>query len=164
MAAETISLITARAAKMERGSGGIPDITEADICYALAILNCKGAGLILRVKIAGQEKFRPQLVDELARRHSSKLELPYIAVDEFCAPALCRTCNGRESHRIGDLLIVCQACNGSGKHRHIDPRERIGATVGQWRRLEGTYRDMIGRLSVWESIGIAAINSIQQDY
>lgn len=164
MSAESISLITARAAKMERGSGGISDISESDICHALALLNVLGAALLLRVKIAGQEKWRPHLVDELARRERQRTSgLAYIAVDEYCAPSLCRTCNGRESHRVNDLLIVCQSCNGSGKHRHQDPAERIGATVGQWKRMEGPYRDMLGRLSLWEGIGIGAINKIRED-
>ena len=164
MSAESITLITSRAAKFERGSGGMPEVTEADICHALALLNVVGAALLLRVKIAGQEKFRPALIAELERRQRDNVSgLAYIAVDEYCAPALCRTCNGRESHRVNDLLIVCQACNGSGKHRHLDPAERIGATVGQWKRLEGPYRDMLGRISVWESIGIQAINSIRED-
>jgi len=148
---------------MERGSGGIPDISESDICHALALLNVIGAAYLLRVKIAGQEKWIPQLIGELARRERNTLELAYIAVDEYIAPSLCRTCNGRESHRVNDLLIVCQSCNGSGKHRHQDPAEMIGATVGQWKRLEGPYRDMLDRLGLWESIGIRAINSIQKE-
>jgi hypothetical protein len=164
MSAESISLITARAARMERGSGGISDISEADICHALALLHVKGAALLLRVKIAGQETFRPALIIELARRQRDNIsELAYIAVDEYCAPTLCKTCNGRESHRVGDLLIVCQDCNGSGKHRHIAPYDRLGCSERRWKSLEGPYRDMLGRLSVWESIGIAAINSIQKD-
>jgi hypothetical protein len=164
MSAESISLITARAAKFERGSGGIQDITEADICHALALLHVRGAALLLRVKIAGQETFRPALIAELARRQRDNVsELAYIAVDEYCAPTLCRTCNGRESHRVGDLLIVCQACNGSGKHRYIAPYERAGCSERQWKHLEGPYSALIGRLSVWESIGISAINSIQHE-
>lgn len=163
MAAESITMITARAAKMERGSGGIPDISEADICHALALLNVVGAALLLRVKIAGQEKWRPHLIDELARRErQGTSELAYIAVDEYIAPSLCRVCNGRESHRVNDLLIVCQECNGSGKHRHIAPYERLGCSQRQWARLDGPYRGMLDRLSVWEGIGICAINKIRE--
>lgn len=163
MGAESITLITARAAKMERGSGGISDITEADISHALALINVLGAAYLLRVKIAGQEKWRPHLIDELARRErKGTLELAYIAVDEHIAPSLCRTCNGRESHRVNDLLIVCQECNGSGKHRHIAPYERLGCSQRQWARLDTPYRGMLDRLNVWEGIGISAINRIQE--
>jgi hypothetical protein len=154
-------LITARAGKYERGSGGMPEITEADIAHALALLNVAGAGLLLRLKIAGQEPYRRPLVNELARRQrTSTSELAYIAVDEYCAPSLCRTCNGRESHRAGDLLIVCQTCNGSGRHRHTMPQERLGCSQRQWEVLETQYSQMLDRLGLWESIGISAINSI----
>lgn len=163
MAAESITLITARASKMERGSGGIGDITEADICHALALIRVEGAAYLLRVKIAGQDRYRPHLIAALERREQKHRKLCHIAVSEYCAPALCQTCNGRESHRIGDLLIVCPACNASGKYRHPDPAKQIGCTARQWAALEAPYRDMLGRLSVWESIGIAAINSIQKD-
>ena len=161
MSAESITLITARASRMERGSGGISDITEADISHALALIKVLGAAYLLRVKIAGQDKFRPHLIAELERREQKHIRLCHIAVTEYCAPALCKTCNGREAHRIGELLIVCPTCNGSGKYRHPDPSEQLGLTGRQWGALEGTYRDILGRLSVWESIGISAINSIQ---
>lgn len=169
MGAESITLITARVSKTERGSGGTPEITEAEICHALALINAAGPALLLRVKIAGQERYRTALTEELIRRrwHSKHKRyisgLAYIAVNEYCAQTLCKTCNGRESHKAGDLLIVCPVCNGSGKYRHSDPAEQLGLNLGQWRALEGTYSDMLGSLSVWEDIGIEAINSIRDD-
>jgi hypothetical protein len=163
MSAESITLITARASKLERGSRGVSEISEADISHALALINVLGAAYLLRVKIAGQEYFRPHLIAELERREQKHPRLCHIAVTEYCAPALCKTCNGRESHRVGQLLIVCPACNGSGKYRHPDPSEQIGCTDRQWRVLKQPYQDMLTRLGIWESIGIAAINSIQVD-
>lgn len=163
MASESITLITARAAKLERGSRGEQDITEADISHALALIRVLGASYLLRVKIAGQEYFRPHLIAELERRESKYAGLCQIAVTQYCAPSLCRQCNGRESHRVGELLIICPSCNGSGKYRHPDPAEQIGCTERQWRSLEGKYMDILGRLSVWEAIGISAINKIKAD-
>lgn len=164
MSAESITKLTARSKDMEFVNGGIPEITEADVCHALARLKVPGAALLLRVKIAGQEFYRYPLAVELHRRHKrGTSELSFIAVNEYCAPALCKTCNGRESHKVGNLLIVCPVCHGSGRYRHPDPPGQLGLNPRQWRAMEGIYSDMLCRLSVWESLGIAAINSISDD-
>jgi len=164
MSSESIALITARASKLERGNGGLPEITEADICYALALLRANGAALLLRVKIAGQEKWRPKLIAELHQADGrSSEQLCQLAVEEYCSPALCSTCNGRESHKVGALLIVCETCNGSGKHGKPCHALHLGISDADWSRIEDRYSRLLSRLSSWEGMGIAMINSIKDE-
>ncbi|MDO8682926.1 MAG: hypothetical protein Q7N50_05530, partial [Armatimonadota bacterium] len=108
--------------------------------------------------------WRSKLIQELYTVDGrSSIRLCQLAIGEYCSPALCETCNGRESHRVGPLLIVCQDCNGSGKYRKPDHAEYMGCSDAEWRHLENRYSRLLSRLSSWEGMGISMINSIRDE-
>ena len=153
--------------------GGIPDLTSEDISHALGTIRHPHASLVLRVKLAGQETYRQDLfialythvmenmaLDWPRPRNHWIFDLTKLAVSDFLAPALCPTCNGLGSFNHGQLKVTCEPCLGTGRYRHIIPEEVLHIRPRTWRTWEPRYLDILGKLSLWESIACNALGRL----
>lgn len=154
--------------------GGIPDLTPQDVAHALGTLKHRYASLVLRVKYAGQDEFKQDLFiglytnmmetgakDWIRPRHHWVFDLCRTGLGEFLAPTLCPTCNGLGSFKCGPLTVTCEPCLGTGRYKQPDPAEIMG--VKDWRRWDGQYRQVLGKLGLWEDIAIGALNRLDND-
>lgn len=151
--------------------GGIPDVTAEDVAHALGTLKHKYASLVIRVKYAGQEELERDLFvslytcmmesgakDWIRPRPRWILDMCHTALSEFLAPALCPDCNGKGEFMHKSLKITCQTCLGSGKFKPIDPQDALN--VSHWKLWDGQYRQIMGKLSLWEDIAVGALNRL----
>jgi len=170
---EAAKLLAPHAINLEP-RGGIPDLTSTDVAHALGTLKHRYASLVLRVKYAGQDDLRQDLFialytnimetgasNWLRPRNHFVFDLCKTALGEFLAPTLCPTCNGLGSFNHGFLKVVCEPCLGTGKHRRPDPAEVL--KVSNWRIWDERYRDILGKLSLWESIAVGALNKLDTE-
>lgn len=154
--------------------GGIPDVSAEDVAHALGTLKHRYASLVIRVKYAGQHELTQDLFislytnmmesgakDWIRPRHHWVFDMCKVGLDEFLAPSLCPTCNGIGERLFGNLKVTCEPCLGTGKYRPKDPAELLN--VPNWRPWDSQYRQIMGKLSLWEDIAIGALNRLSRD-
>ena len=174
MGPEVCKLLAPKSINLEP-RGGIPDLTSSDVAHALGTLKHRYASLVVRVKYAGQDELRRDLFISLytcmmesgasrwrTPRNHFVFDLCRTALNEFLAPALCPTCNGLGSFKHGSLKVQCSPCLGTGKYRHTDPADIM--EIQDWRPWDGPYRDILGKLYIWEGIAINALRRLDDEY
>ena len=170
MGPEAAKLLAAHSINLEP-QGGIPEITSEDIAHALGTLKHPHASLVLRIKYALQTELKPVLFvalhdsmmlngakDWIRPRNNWVFDMCRIGLDEFLAPTLCPTCNGLGSFNHGHLTVSCEPCLGTGRYKRPDPADLLG--VNNWRPWDGQYRQVLGKLGLWEDIAVGALNRL----
>lgn len=170
MGPEIAKLLAAHAINLEP-MGGQAEITAEDVAHALGILKHRYASLVLRVKFAGQHEFRPDLFvglytsmmesganDWIRPRHHWVWDMCKVGLDEFLAPSLCPRCNGLGTFLHNSLKIECDPCLGTGKYRAPDPAHLL--QVSNWKPWDGQYRQVLGKLDLWQDIAISALHRL----
>ena len=169
-ASELLSLATARSLNWENLPGGIPNLTQQDVMYALACIHHDGAALLLRVKYADQKTYLPDLDNELhiaiidlwkAKKWPSNDDflrnLGRMALTEHISPRVCMRCGGWKHDIENGKVIQCRACRGTGRKKPSDSgRARLmGVTRDIWRRRwADKYYYIQALLDDWEGLGI----------
>ena len=175
-AAELLLKAGVETQKIERGALGMGDITEQDVLTALGMIKHSHASLLLRVKYLEQHAFAWKLFyaffmhvhckmsvpgkwsDEPHYRHHLVWDMCKIALDDYCTPPLCPTCNGIKSKAIGALVVDCPDCGASGLRSRQDQAWRLHLTERAWETWGERYKSMLIVLDRWESIGLGAIS------
>lgn len=172
MGPEAVKLLASHSVNLEP-SGGIPEVTAEDIAHALGTLKHKYASLVIRVKYADQKELGRDLFvslytcmmesgakDWIRPRPHWVYEMCHTALNEFLAPALCPECNGLGEFLHKSLKITCESCLGTGKFRPVDPA--IILKVRNWKPWDGQYRQIMGKLALWEDIAVGALNKLDR--
>ena len=147
-------------------SGGIPELTAADICAGLAAVKHSGAERLLLLKYAGFEREREPLKRVLLVKLSDwcrgrslprpgfLADMALLAIHEIADPQKCRACAGvayRGKH-------MCPACEGTGSSRRPDYPSVLSVTSPQWWLWSRTYNRLTTMLGGWESNGMGRIH------
>lgn len=139
-------------------TGGLPELTAADLSACLAGANTNGTELLLNrvagLKISEKALFINLFIDVLrmAHRNGYKLtnkkakrleQLLTIALYEHLSGQICPSCKGTKYSLI-DPSKPCSTCRGTGKYRLSDSQRAqvIGIKKQSWRHWNDIYTDI----------------------
>ncbi len=147
-------------------SGGVPDLTAADICAGLAAVKHNGAERLLLLKYAGFEGERDRLkrvllvkLSDWSRKRKPPrpgflTDLALLAIHETVDPHRCKACQGAAFRN----NRVCPACEGTGTNRRPDYPAILDVTRMQWLLWRLTYNRLVAMLIAWEGHGMGRIS------
>ena len=121
---EKLALLESHAIDWRHIPSGWQHLTASDIAGTLAKVP-RGASLLVRVKYANQERFKPDLIywlkvevfDEIIKSPVQPIhdKLINLAINEVLDPRICKTCKGVGNLPVEAKLLACEDCNG-GKY------------------------------------------------
>jgi len=166
MTAELLTMLNANGIRVNHIPGGTPEITEADVLFAmagapvgmwrLALVKICGRGeetrnmyYALSVEAAGNKAIRKWVWNNKGYLES----LCLLAIHEINETRHCTVCNGTGARNIKkSKLVKCSFCKGTG-HKGLSTRNRIkqiGLTAKQWKRCKYVYGLILNILLNWE--------------
>jgi hypothetical protein len=139
-------------------TGGLPELTAADVSACLAGANTNGTELLLNrvagLRVSEKALFISLFVDTLRimRRNGHKLtnkkakrveQLLAIALHEHLSGQICPSCKGTKYSLI-DPSKPCSTCRGTGKYRLSDAQRSqiLGIKKQSWPHWRDIYTDI----------------------
>jgi len=167
LTAEILTILNANGIRVNHIPGGTPEITEADVLFAMAGAPV-GAWRLALVKICGRAEETRNLyyalsvaaagkksVSKWVMKNKGYLErLCLLAIHEINETRNCWVCHGTGARNIRKTkLVKCDFCNGSGKKglTNRDRMAQIGLTAKTWKKCKYVYGVILNILLNWES-------------
>lgn len=150
MGVQALTRLNNKVQAFEAGHDGIPALTAEDIALGLGLIKHDAAGLLGRLKFAGQDNYIRALealvyraVSRTARRERWRIHkrgvlrgLSRLSIIEAVVALRCPCCNGTKDRMIDSRVVQCDGCHGTGKYRLSDHvrYQAVGLDHQSWRK------------------------------
>lgn len=153
---------------LQRGGGGVPDLTSADVAAGLGRIDGDAAALLLYIW-AGHGDLAGQLASQLLERFAPDDDDDDVptwravivsVLAEKDRPVLCWECQGSGQIVARGEYQDCQACGGSGKKPWSAARRRDATGISRYRWERGwsdRYEKLRSDIDALEVYGLRAL-------